>query len=153
MGCPIRIFTDQRLFAPPRNFSQLITSFFVSESQGIPRTPLLTFFYLLYLQVNLYFYLLFSQYVKELRPPQPLQRRGLKEPVWIFTESNRTVCACRISFHSSILRTCLCLLFFLNLALAFLSPPLREVRWGCVENKGVEPLTLCVQGRCSSQLS
>ena len=45
VGCPIRIFTDQRLFAPPRNFSQLITSFIVSESQGIPRTPLLTFFY------------------------------------------------------------------------------------------------------------
>ena len=44
VGCPIRIFTDQRLFAPPRNFSQLITSFIVSESQGIPRTPLLTFF-------------------------------------------------------------------------------------------------------------
>ena len=57
VGCPIRIFTDQRLFAPPRNFSQLITSFIVSESQGIPRTPLLTFFYLLYLQVNLNFYL------------------------------------------------------------------------------------------------
>jgi hypothetical protein len=45
VGCPIRIFADQRLFAPPRNFSQLITSFIVSESQGIPRTPLLTFFY------------------------------------------------------------------------------------------------------------
>ncbi len=43
-GCPIRIFTDQRLFAPPRDFSQLITSFFASESLGIHRTPLLTFF-------------------------------------------------------------------------------------------------------------
>ncbi len=59
VGCPIRIFADQRLFAPPRNFSQLITSFFVSESQGILRTPLLTFFYLLYLQVNLSIILLF----------------------------------------------------------------------------------------------
>ena len=67
VGCPIRIFTDQRLFAPPRNFSQLITSFFVSESQGILRTPLLTFFYLLYLQVNLCITsIYFSQYVKEL---------------------------------------------------------------------------------------
>ena len=67
VGCPIRIFTDQRLFAPPRNFSQLITSFIVSESQGIPRTPLLTFFYLLYLQVNLvifYFYLFFPNMSK-----------------------------------------------------------------------------------------
>lgn len=64
MGCPIRIFADQGLFAPPRNFSQLITSFFVSESQGILRTPLLTFFYLLYLQVNLYFYLFFPNMSK-----------------------------------------------------------------------------------------
>ena len=67
VGCPIRILADQRLFAPPRNFSQLITSFFVSESQGILRTPLLTFFYLLYLQVNLCITsIYFSQYVKEL---------------------------------------------------------------------------------------
>ena len=37
----------KRLFAPPRGFSQLITSFFASESQGIPRTLLVTysFFY------------------------------------------------------------------------------------------------------------
>ncbi len=45
MGCPIRISTDQRLFAPPRSLSQLITSFFASESQGILRTPLVTFFF------------------------------------------------------------------------------------------------------------
>jgi hypothetical protein len=35
MGCPIRISPDQRLFAPTRSFSQLVTSFFASESQGI----------------------------------------------------------------------------------------------------------------------
>ena len=40
MGCPIRTSTDQRSFAPPRSFSQLTTSFVVSESQGIHRTPL-----------------------------------------------------------------------------------------------------------------
>jgi hypothetical protein len=39
-GCPIRTSTDQRSFAPPRSFSQLTTSFVVSESQGIPHTPL-----------------------------------------------------------------------------------------------------------------
>ena len=33
-----------RLFAPPRSLSQLITSFFASESLGIPHTPLLTSF-------------------------------------------------------------------------------------------------------------
>ena len=42
-GCPIRRFTDQGLFAPPRDLSQLITSFIASESQGIRHAPLLTF--------------------------------------------------------------------------------------------------------------
>jgi hypothetical protein len=40
IGFPIRTSTDQRLFAPPRGLSQLITSFVVFESQGIPHTPL-----------------------------------------------------------------------------------------------------------------
>ena len=43
MGCPIRTSADQGLFAPPRSFSQLITSFFASESQGIHPALLLTF--------------------------------------------------------------------------------------------------------------
>ena len=34
-GCPIRIFTDQSLFAAPRNFSQRTTSFVASQCQGI----------------------------------------------------------------------------------------------------------------------
>ena len=42
-GCPIRKFTDQGLFAPPRDLSQLITSFIASESQGIRHAPLFTF--------------------------------------------------------------------------------------------------------------
>ena len=42
-GCPIRKSPDQRLFAPPRSLSQLITSFFASESQGIPHALLVTF--------------------------------------------------------------------------------------------------------------
>ena len=42
-GCPIRIFTDQFLFADPRNFSQLTTSFFASRSLGIHRSPFSTF--------------------------------------------------------------------------------------------------------------
>ena len=40
VGCPIRISSDQRVCAPPRSFSQLITSFIASESLGIPHTPL-----------------------------------------------------------------------------------------------------------------
>ena len=45
-GCPIRRSAHHRLFAPTRGFSQLITSFFASESLGIHRLPLLTFFFL-----------------------------------------------------------------------------------------------------------
>ena len=40
VGCPIRTSTDQIVLANPRSFSQLITSFFASESLGIPHTPL-----------------------------------------------------------------------------------------------------------------
>ena len=35
-GCPIRISTDQFVCANPRSFSQLITSFFASESHRHP---------------------------------------------------------------------------------------------------------------------
>ena len=44
-GCPIRISTDHVLFADPRSFSQLITSFFASESLGILHTLFLTSIY------------------------------------------------------------------------------------------------------------
>ena len=39
VSCLIRISADQRVFAPPRGFSQLITSFVASESQGILHAP------------------------------------------------------------------------------------------------------------------
>ena len=42
-GSPIRISGHHWLFAPTPSFSQLVTSFFASESQGIPRTLLLDF--------------------------------------------------------------------------------------------------------------
>ena len=42
VGCPIRTPVDQFLFADPHSFSQLITSFFASESLGIPHTLFLT---------------------------------------------------------------------------------------------------------------
>ena len=43
MGCPIRRSTGLGLFAPYRGFSQLITSFFASESLGILHAPFVTF--------------------------------------------------------------------------------------------------------------
>ena len=68
MGCPIRIFTDQRLFAPPRDFSQLITSFVALESQGIPHTLLVTFFFwfLDFVFFSLLWFDSIFQHVKEL---------------------------------------------------------------------------------------
>jgi hypothetical protein len=39
-GFPIRKFTDQSLFAAPRDLSQRTTSFIASQRQGIHRTPL-----------------------------------------------------------------------------------------------------------------
>ncbi len=43
-GSPIRISADLRPFAPPRGFSQLVTSFLASKSLGIPRTPFFSSF-------------------------------------------------------------------------------------------------------------
>ena len=39
VGFPIQISADQGLFAAPRSFSQLITSFFGSWCQGIHSVP------------------------------------------------------------------------------------------------------------------
>ena len=43
VGCPIRTSADQGLFAPPRSFSQLITSFVALQSLGILRMPFFRF--------------------------------------------------------------------------------------------------------------
>ena len=40
-GCPIRTSAGQCVFAARRSFSQLVTSFFASESQGILHAPFL----------------------------------------------------------------------------------------------------------------
>ena len=42
-GFPIRKSRDQKIFASTPSLSQLITSFIASESQGIPRVPLVTY--------------------------------------------------------------------------------------------------------------
>lgn len=63
-GCPIQISTDHIVCADPRSFSQLITSFFASESLGIPHTPFsslspnLLIAYLLYIRTLYYHYVL-----------------------------------------------------------------------------------------------
>ena len=80
MGCPIRVSADRFVFANPRSFSQLVTPFVASESQGILRTPLVTFFenpradsfliqFVIFTRYVVSFYdltLVFSQHAKEL---------------------------------------------------------------------------------------
>jgi hypothetical protein len=77
MSCLIRTPADHVLFADPRSFSQLTTSFFAFESLGIPHTPFLTSFRFTYVLVarytlvhlklfTTYFSTLFLQYVNEL---------------------------------------------------------------------------------------
>ena len=63
-GYPIQKSSDLLLFAHPRSLSQLITSFFAYESQGIHHAPLFTFFLLL-VSLLISFSLVFFQYVKE----------------------------------------------------------------------------------------
>ena len=55
-GCPIRISPDLYLFAVPRSFSQLTTSFFASESLGIHLTLLLPSFLAFLISVHLPMY-------------------------------------------------------------------------------------------------
>ena len=104
-GCPIRKSSDQRLFAPTRSLSQLITSFIASESQGIRHAPLLTFFQtdcsenypllkwenigestVWYILLALTKILLFVHHVKD-RFPLP--------GMWRITDSNRWPSACK----------------------------------------------------------
>ena len=106
-GCPIRTSADQRLFAPTHGFSQLITSFFASESQGILHTPLVTSLVILLVCIFalvLLFRLL--HYVIELAAFRP---------------SVKIVARATLPAH--------------------------------VEDTGFEPVTPCLQSRCSSQLS
>ena len=112
-GCPIRRSADLRVFAPPRGFSQLITSFFASESQGILYVPLSPFFFPFEIQAAL------------------IPKRE------ILTALSVARLFCLRSIMS------MCSFQYLRKRLAL----------SCVENNGFEPLTPCLQSRCSSQLS
>ena len=108
VGCPIRKSTDQGLFAPHRSLSQLITSFFASESLGIRHTPLITSF---------------------------CANKSIKL-------SSRN--------QSLFLYFWLLLLYYFQHVKELLK---YTIMYLYVENIGVEPMTSCVQGRRSSQLS
>ena len=125
-GCPIRRPADQRPFAPTRGLSQLTTSFIACESQGIPRAPFLSF---------------------------PARALG--------AAAFRAACTSRNSLPRKGKRgnaACLILDSLLSYLRSFTlvsvcqrSP--RRSSAAHVENNGFEPLTPCLQSRCSSQLS
>ena len=131
LGCPIRKSSDQILCANPRSLSQLITSFIASESLGIRHTPLLSLLYfLLFCSFTLFFIarLLFKNFF--------FLVNFLSFTISLFQYVNELV---RIVADKSVSDTFLA---------AF------DCVKGCVvENIGVEPMTSCVQGRRSSQLS
>ena len=88
MGYPIRKSPDQRLFAPTRGLSQLITSFIVSMCLGIPRTPLVALPKCFYLEDDLatlnhrtgWFNLSNFQIVKKLKNLWSWQGLNLRPP-------------------------------------------------------------------------
>ena len=118
VGCPIQVFTDQSVCASPRNFSQLITPFIASESQGIPHTPLFCLLYSFKDAINRIFFktrwiasLHFLNFLisicqwtfsplqlpqrgrVSILNPSPLGRSG--GALWRITESNRWPPACK----------------------------------------------------------
>ena len=132
VGCPIRKSPDQWPFAPTRSLSQLITSFFASESQGIRHAPLLTFFMTRFKEPYLSY------------GASHLQSQSFLKIYFCFLIIH-TTCqrSFRLGFPHSVGRALAGsgrLFGFCNVS-------------QMVENNGFEPLTLCVQGRCSSQLS
>ena len=122
-GCPIRTSADLRAFAPPRGFSQLITSFFASESQGIPHAPFPH-----------------SVFLKETAAGK----------------SRLPVLCLRAVENTSLLVYSGCSLFLVIYVASLIT---RSTRFHdvnvlfLVENNGFEPMTPCLQSRCSSQLS
>ena len=112
-GFPIRTPADLRPFAPPRGFSQLVTSFLASGSPGIPRAPFSS-----------------SPAGGPAPPPRPPPPGGGPPPA-----ARPPAAALLLSSSSS------------------LSHHVNELIIKKVENIGVEPMTLCLQSRCSSQLS
>ena len=139
-GSPIRKSADHRAFAPPRGFSQLVTSFLASESPGIPHAPLFVPLFLYNVRLHLaspageegddcsrlaFDFVLPAAF----RPPALVVSTLclLATPRLVSTPCGATQRASRLQ-HVNVLVP-------------------------SVENNGFDPLTPCLQSRCSSQLS
>ena len=126
-GFPIRISADQVVFADPRGFSQLITSFFASGSHRHPPCALFRFPFGLH---NGY------------ATPAPISAQARISIIQSFAFFNYArVARCCIKCRSGLYLNSVCVSSMSMCSFLY------------VENNGFEPLTPCVQGRCSSQLS
>ena len=130
-GCPIRISTDQFICANPRSFSQLITSFIASESLGIHHTPLFSFLCFLLFIIVLNVHCCTNRIIK----------------IWL-----SIILIFTISFFQYVNELFLSFQFLVSVCSNFAYCKLWLFT-KIVENIGVEPMTSCVQGRRSSQLS
>ena len=96
----IRISTDQRIFAPNRSFSQLVTSFFGAMYQGILRKPFVAW-------SSLFIYSsLHKNSISFNSANRYLQLKGL-------SKSSFRLCLLTISFNISNMKFCLCTRLFL----------------------------------------
>ena len=140
-GCPIRTSADHWAFAPPRGFSQLVTSFFASESPGIPHAPF------------------------RLRCALPesgilLPNSGVHSAPRAFSAYLGSLVVSSSGRPAHPRRRPRDLRFASSMSMSFLrgasrtnpGRPAGSV-FLSVENNGFEPLTPCLQSRCSSQLS
>ena len=124
-GCPIRKSAARRVFAPDRGLSQLITSFIASESQGILHVPLSPFLRILVTT---------SCGLFIIRTRRSLVSMSFEFCLLVYSD---TRLRSRIVASSMSMSSFLC----------------RGQAATVVENNGFEPLTPCLQSRCSSQLS
>ena len=151
VGCPIRKSVLMRVFAPGHGLSQLVTSFFASESQGILHVPFSPFRFSLPMKHRESPFsrcpqaaAAFAAY--DLRPAACARPPVALDSCCCLICSFCCRCSCVLTLHrfpdefvwaGTRLR-------FQYVNVLFLSR---------VENNGFEPLTPCLQSRCSSQLS
>ena len=127
MGFPIQISADQIVFANPRSFSQLITSFFGSQCLGIH--PML---------------LLLNQF-----STWSLKCRDTS--VYLFSDCEEDFSSYSRLFVQVLPCTLGCLTLFTRIIISFGYSLINVLSWIAprMEIRGFEPLTPCLQGRCS----
>ena len=134
VGSPIRISMGLRICAPHHSFSQLITSFIGSQCLGIHLMLFCTWPCLI--SVIRSFFTIVSR-VNSSGFSQQIVFRNL--PLLLISQGNQA---------SSRFR-CLFVFFTLLVLFNFQGANRYLIKNNMVENKGLEPLTPCVQGRCS----